>query len=207
MKKLILLILSLLLLSFRTTDDKEIYDKLKLGEVGLNKQAFEYAYIGYQKILEQGKIENKDYLTICDFTQPSSNPRLYVIDLKDYKISMQTWVAHGKKSGETYAYQFSNNTHSHKSSIGFYLTGETYFGKKGFSLRMDGLDNTNSNCRKRGIVVHGSNYVGPNLSGRSFGCPAVPKEVADSLINLIKGKSLLFIYFPNKSYLSSSKYL
>jgi L,D-transpeptidase catalytic domain len=208
MKKIIILILSLILLSFRTIDSNDIYDELQLSEIGLSKEAFELAYSGYQKILEEGKIENKDYLTICDFTQPSTSPRLYVINLRDCKVSLRTWVAHGKKSGEEYAYKFSNKLHSHASSIGFYLTDNTYFGKRGLSLRIDGLDTGyNDNARKRSVVIHGSYYIGENLHGRSLGCPAVPRKDIESLIQMIKGKSLFFIYYPDESYLKKSTYL
>jgi hypothetical protein len=191
-----------------------IYDSLQLDELGLSKEAFEYAWKGYQRLAEQGKIIRKDVLSICDFSQSSRKKRLYIIDIADFKILHHTYVAHGRNSGGEYAQSFSNSPESHKSSLGFYVTKATYQGGHGLSLRIDGLEKgINDKAMNRSIVIHGSDYVterfiaGYKFAGRSFGCPAVPSKENKKVINLIKGGSLLFIYHPDKRYLQQSKIL
>ena len=127
---------------------------------------------------------------------------------------MNTYVAHGRNSGKEFAKSFSNRPESHKSSLGFYITGSTYNGVHGLSLRIDGLERgINDKAWARKVVIHGSDYVGDNyleenpFSGRSYGCPAVPLTERDSIINAIKEGSCLFIYHPSKLYLSRSKIL
>jgi hypothetical protein len=191
-----------------------LYNEANLNESGLKRSVFEYAYKGYLVLLAQRKISKRDVLTICDFTQSSKTRRLYVVDLENKKVLMHTFVAHGRRSGGEYARTFSNSTSSHKSSLGFYLTEDTYFGKNGLSLKLHGLEKGfNDKADKRNIVVHGSEYVGEDflqsnrVNGRSFGCPAVPSGDVSDLIDEIKGGSCLFIYYPAKKYLKSSKIL
>src|SRR5690606_35677015 len=124
------------------------------------------------------------------------------------------YVAHGKNSGVKYAEKFSNTPQSLQSSLGFYLTAESYYGKHGLSLRMDGQEmRSNSNARKRAVVLHPADYASPKFVerqgrlGRSFGCPAIPPKDHKSIVNLIKGGNCLFIYYPDKNYLSQSKYI
>ena len=193
---------------------KSVYDSLQLQFSGLSKQAYEYAKKGFDKLVAQGKILNNSVLSIVDFSQPSSNKRLYVIDLKNYKVLFNTWVAHGRNSGRDMAQSFSNQESSFKSSPGFYLTGNTYRGGHGYSLRLAGLENgINDNAFNRAIVMHGAEYVNPALIasqgyiGRSLGCPAVPVKLATPIINTIKDGSLLFIYHPGSSYLERSTVL
>lgn len=190
-----------------------LYASLELNKVGLKKEAVETAYRGFQHLLEQGKVSNPDILTIADFSQSSNNKRLYIIDLKNNKLLLNTYVAHGKNSGLQNAENFSNTLESLQSSLGFYVTKQTYQGKHGLSLRLAGLDKGfNDNAERRAIVVHGAAYIGDGRAtapyqGRSFGCPAVPQEHASKVINLIKDGSTLFIYKPDAKYLNASNVL
>lgn len=181
---------------------------MQLDLKGLTKNAFEYAIEGFEELKEEGLIQNDSILTIVDFDQPSYSKRMYVLDVKNFKVLFNTWVAHGKNSGQEWAQSFSNTNESNKSSLGFYITAETYNGSKGFSLRLKGLEkNMNDNALQRGIVMHGASYVsqsaidGMGYIGRSHGCPAVPVELNKPIINKIKAGSCFFIY--NSSYKSS----
>lgn len=160
-------------------------------------EAFRQAVTGYRHI--EGK--KKEVLTLIDFTKPSTEERLYMIDMKSRKLMLTSLVAHGRNSGGNYATSFSNQSGSYKSSLGFYLTSTTYNGKNGYSLILDGLDKgVNDNARARAIVVHGAPYANPSVIarggrlGRSLGCPALPEKNSRQIIDLIKGGSVLFIY-------------
>ncbi|HEY6954437.1 MAG TPA: murein L,D-transpeptidase catalytic domain family protein [Flavisolibacter sp.] len=189
-----------------------LYDSLHLQEMGMNREALKYAYRGQQKLVEEGRIENSNILTVCDFTQPSDAKRLYIIDVRNFKVLLNTYVAHGKNSGGLYAQKFSNRASSLQSSLGFYITKGTYRGKHGLSLKLEGEDKGyNDKALARGIVVHGASYIGDEWlggkMGRSFGCPAVPSRMAPKVIDLIKNGTCLFIYHPLKSYLHGSNVL
>ena len=191
-----------------------IYDSLQLEKRGLRKEAFNYAYTGYKKLEEEGMLNKEGLITICDFSQSSKRKRLYLIDLKECKLLLNTYVAHGKNSGGEYARKFSNKPESLQSSLGFYRTKRTYYGGHGLALTISGLEpGFNDKAERRKIVVHGSQYIGDNYKrwgkfmGRSFGCPAVPMKQSKILINMIKDGSCLFIYHPSKNYLSGSKIL
>ncbi len=190
-----------------------IYNTLHLLQAGLQEEAFEQAYKGYYKLLEQGKVQN-EVLTIADFSKASSDERLFVIDMEKGKILFHTLVAHGRNSGLNYATEFSNKLESNKSSLGFYLTLQTYYGGKGYALRLQGLEKgINDNAFARAIVLHGSDYVTSQFAnnngylGRSLGCPAVPTRQTKAIINSIKNGSLLFIYHPTENYKSKSTIL
>lgn len=191
-----------------------LYQEMKLKRFGLSAKAFEFAWQGYRNLLDAGKIRKKDVLSICDFSQSSRRKRLYIIDVAAKKVLVNTYVAHGRRSGGEYARSFSNSPESHKSSLGFYRTKSTYFGSHGLALNIEGLEKgINDKADARNIVVHGSAYVGANylrsnkFNGRSFGCPAVPAKESARVIHSIKGGSCLFIYHPTKNYLSKSKIL
>ena len=138
---------------------------------------------------------------------------MYIIDMKNERLVLNTYVAHGKNSGQQYANRFSNRIESLQSSLGFYVTRNTYSGKHGLSLRLEGLERGfNDKADERAVVVHGANYIGESrrkksLMGRSFGCPAVPQAQAPKVIHTIKNGSCLFIYHPTKSYQRGSKIL
>lgn len=191
-----------------------IYDSLKLAKKGLKKDAFKYAYLGYKKLEDEGKLNKEGLLTICDLSQSSRRKRLYVVDLKQYKLLLNTYVAHGKNSGREYARKFSNRPESLQTSLGFYKTSTTYYGGHGLALTLTGLEpGFNDKAARRKIVVHGSRYIGDNYRrwgkymGRSFGCPAVPMKQSRILINTIKNGSCLFIFHPTQNYLAGSKIL
>jgi hypothetical protein len=190
-----------------------LYDSLELDELGMTRQALVYAYRGQQKLEEEGVVQNPDILTVCDFSQPSDQKRMYILDLKNYRVLLNTYVAHGKNSGLEYAKRFSNKIESLQSSLGFYVTKNTYFGKHGLSLRLAGLERgINDKAEQRAVVVHGANYIGENrlgsaYMGRSFGCPAVPQKLASKVINTIKNGTTLFIYHPSQQYLHGSTIL
>jgi len=191
-----------------------LYDQIDLKEVGLTKKAFEYALKGYYYLLEHHWLSKTNILSICDLSQSSRNRRLYIVDLEEKKVLVNTYVAHGHNSGMEYASSFSNNPSSHKTSLGFYVTQGTYYGNNGLSLKMRGMEKGfNDKAGGRNIVVHGSEYVGPDFlqmnkfCGRSYGCPAVPADESENIIDLIKEGSCLFIYHPTKKYISRSRIL
>ena len=190
-----------------------MYERLELNKLGLSINAMQYAYRGYEQLRKKGALPNSDILTIVDFSQSSRNKRLYIIDMKNDKVLMNTYVAHGKNSGLDKATKFSNIPESLQSSLGFYVTKGTYYGKHGLSLRLDGKEKGwNDKAEARAIVVHGANYIGDHRKnsaymGRSFGCPAVPQELSAKMINLVKDGTCMFIYHPSSSYLQDSKLL
>jgi hypothetical protein len=191
-----------------------VYDSLGLDDLGLNIKAFQYAWKGYTALRSKGKLKNPNIISICDFSQSSKNKRLYIIDLLEMKILKHTYVAHGRGSGTEFARYFSNKPESHKSSLGFYITGNTYSGQHGVSLKINGIEKgINDKALARRIVVHGSDYVGDNFleanpfTGRSFGCPAVPQIETEEIIDIIKDGSCLFIYHPSTLYITKSKIL
>lgn len=190
-----------------------LYNKLHLDKIGLPLSAFQYAYKGYQYLNAKGVLGNPGVMTICDFSQSSSKRRMYIIDVENIQVLLNTYVAHGKNSGLQYANRFSNRPESLQSSLGFFVTKNTYFGKHGLSLRLGGLEKgINDKAETRAVVVHGASYIGDNrlgapYMGRSWGCPAVPQTQATKVINLIKDGTCLFIYHPNANYLHGSKIL
>lgn len=191
-----------------------LYAQIELKELGLSKKAFEYALKGYNYLLDHHWLNKSNILTIVDMSQSSRNKRLYIVDMDTKTVLVNTYVAHGRNSGGEFARTFSNNPSSHKSSLGFYVTQGTYYGNNGLSLRIRGMERGfNDRAISRGVVVHGSEYVGPDFlemnrfCGRSFGCPAVPADESQTIIDLIKEGSCLFIYYPTKKYLTRSKIL
>ncbi|MEX2350623.1 MAG: murein L,D-transpeptidase catalytic domain family protein [Flavobacteriaceae bacterium] len=189
-----------------------VYESLNASDFDLpTKESFTYALDGYYRLQETGKIK-KNLLTVVDFSISANEKRLWVIDLKKNEVIHQTYVAHGRNTGNEFATAFSNTPESFQSSLGFYATAETYFGKHGYSLRLDGLEKgINDKARERAIVIHGADYVSENFItqygrlGRSLGCPSLPKEDSKTIIDLIKEKSCLFIYFPSDEYVSKSQ--
>jgi len=191
-----------------------LYNSIKLEQLGLSKAAFDYAWKGYEYLLNNKSISRSNYLTICDFSQSSLKKRMYIIDIENNKLVTQTYVAHGRNSGGEYANRFSNKPESLQSSLGFYVTANTYIGKHGLSLKVNGMEpGINDKAMFRTIVIHGADYVSAGRAaaggymGRSWGCPAVPREEANSIITTIKNGTCLFIYHPEKSYLNGSKIL
>lgn len=173
--------------------------------------SFTSAVRGYLKLKEAGKIKNET-LTIIDFSLSSKAKRLWVLDMTSYKVLFNTVVAHGRNTGGEFATKFSNKNNSNQSSLGFYITDTTYYGKNGLSLFLDGQEKgINDNARKRYVVFHGAAYANPEFAkrqgrlGRSLGCPAVPTALNTAIVKRIKNKSCMFIYHPNKAYQKASK--
>ena len=192
----------------------DLYNTLELKQKGLSFRAFEYAYKGYQRLVRRKIIGNDAYLAICDFSQSSASKRMYILDIANCSTMVNTYVAHGRNSGGEYARRFSNKPKSLQSSLGFYVTKETYFGEHGLSLKMAGLERgINDKAMRRKIVMHGADYIGENWAqsgkamGRSYGCPALPRKESEEIINTIKNGSCIFIYHPSPSYLRGSKIL
>lgn len=188
---------------------RQLYQEMQLEGI-INFTAFEQAIAGYNKIEEK----SKEILTLVDFSKPSTEERFYVFDMRHKKLLFSSLVSHGKNSGGNYATSFSNENGSLKSSLGFFLTENTYQGKNGYSLVLNGLEKgINDRAKERAIVIHGAAYSNPSVIassgrlGRSFGCPALPQAVSKPIINTIKGGSLLFIYANNQNYLAYSPIL
>ncbi|HQV05377.1 MAG TPA: murein L,D-transpeptidase catalytic domain family protein [Chitinophagaceae bacterium] len=191
-----------------------IYQALDLAHHQLSFDAFRYAFSGYENLHEKQQLGPKEILSICDFSQPSNQKRIYIIDIENRKLLRQTYVAHGKNSGKVYATHFSNQPESLESSLGFYVTANTYIGKHGLSLRIKGVDKGfNDHAYDRTIVIHGAAYVDAARAkagifmGRSWGCPAVPKNESTAIINTIKNGTCFFIYAPQQNYLTNSTIL
>jgi len=216
MRKLLLFFLLLQIAVFSansTTSNvqeyRRLYNDMQLSGI-VNYNAFEQALIGYDQIDSR----KKDILTLIDFTKPSTEERLYVLDIENQKLLFKSHVSHGRNSGENYATSFSNKVGSNQSSLGFFLTDNIYYGKNGYSLVLHGLeDGINDLAKKRAVVIHGAAYANPSFIasnrrlGRSFGCPALPEALAKPIINTIKDGSVLFIYANDKNYSEKSSFL
>lgn len=173
----------------------------------ISPEALKMSLNAYQYLLENNQLKNKNILTVVDFSKPSTEERLFVIDLTSKKIISKSLVAHGQGSGELYATSFSNINQSFQSSLGAFVANETYIGANGLSLRLDGMETgINSNARARSVVVHPAKYVSYDFInqngklGRSQGCPALPENKSKEVISLIKGGSCFFIYHPTATY-------
>ncbi len=177
-------------------------------DISLNK-ALEHAWSGYSSIRNQHPLS--DILVIIDFTKPSDEKRFYVFDLKQERLLYHTFVAHGRNTGLKHATKFSNQPNSHCSSLGFLLTAETYYGKHGLSLKLDGLEkNINHHARDRAVVIHSASYANQDFVdrhgrlGRSYGCPTLPQKDYSEIVNTIKEGALIFSYYPDEQYFDSS---
>jgi len=193
----------------------DIYAVLHLAEKGLSNEVFQLALKGYKKLEAVGKLQNSDILTIADLSQSSKNKRLYVIDLKKKEILFNTYVAHGRNTGEEFAKYFSNKAGSCKSSLGFYITRNPAKGATvGLSLIIEGVEKGfNDNALKREIIMHGAAYATENFIrktgrlGRSFGCPSLPPDLIKPVIETIEKGTCLFIYNQDDFYLRHSSLL
>lgn len=188
-----------------------LFGRMKLDSLGLSQEAFNYGLQGYMGLVSNGTVKN-NVLSIVDFSLPSSKKRLFVIDVTTGKLLFNTFVSHGRNSGKEMATEFSNDQNSFKSSLGFYVTGNTYKGEHGYSLRLEGMEaGINDNAYNRSIVMHAAKYVNEKVVrmtgflGRSLGCPAVPPQLHKAIINTIKDGSCLFLYSPDTVYLSRTK--
>jgi len=186
---------------------------LKSQAANIDDNVLRLALVAYANARKHGYV-GKQLLTVIDYSKPSTEKRLWVFDLKYNRSLFNTWVSHGKNSGGVNANSFSNNPGSLKSSIGVFLTAESYNGKNGYSLRLRGLERgVNDSAYSRAIVIHGAPYANAdNIRpyghiGRSWGCPAVSPSLAKPLINTIKERSVVFAYYPDRKWLSRSPFL
>jgi len=190
------------------------------AQEGLRAEVLSLALLAYRTAWAKGQTESS-ILSVIDFSIPSDQKRLFVMDLQAGTLLFHELVTHGSGSGGNQPTQFSNRNNSHQSSIGLSRTAETYQSSKfgGTALRMDGLeDGVNDNMRDRAIVMHQADYATPEAIeanrragnsrlGRSQGCPAMDPRVAGDVIEAIKGGSLVFSYYPDPDWLQNSEYL
>jgi hypothetical protein len=199
-----LFILFFLVLASFTNDTNNLTLYTQLNNNNHNApdfETFDVAIKGFTILKDKGLVK-KNIITIIDFNLSSNKKRLWVIDLDKKKIIFNTLVAHGRNTGDEFAKEFSNKPESFKSSVGFYTTAEIYKGKHGISLKIDGLEKgLNDMAREREVVIHGAPYVSESFIkqnkrlGRSLGCPALPIDINNKIIQTIKDKSCLFIYY------------
>ena len=180
----------------------------------INAKVFAMALKAAATAVERGDVANPGTLTVIDYSKPSTERRMWVYDLRTKSLLFEELVSHGRGSGTTMATSFSNAPESNRSSLGLYRTAETYTGKHGYSLRIDGLERGfNDKARERAIVMHAADYVNETAAraqgylGRSLGCPAVRPEVAHQVIDAVRGGGLIFAYYPDPQWLRASKYL
>ena len=192
--------------------DRAAWNVVALG--GLDDSVFTLALGAASCAVRTGDAESPSTLTIIDYSRPSASKRMWVLDLEARQVLFEDLVAHGQGSGDNLPTKFSNEADSHQSSLGLFVTGDTYVGKNGYSLRLDGLDaGFNDHARDRAIVMHGAPYVSPEFVraqgrlGRSWGCPALSEDIARTVIDRIKGGDLVFAYYPDQNWLRASKYL
>ena len=190
-----------------------LYSSLARSAPELNPTVLKSALSAVQCAVNNGE-ERSDRLAVIDYSQPSTARRLWIFDLRKKTLVLRDLVAHGAKSGENFATQFSNLEGSHQSSLGLFRTQESYEGTHGYSLRMDGLEpGFNDMARDRAIVIHAASYVNPLWSkkqgriGRSQGCPAVRPQIAKQVIDRLKNGQFMFSWYPDQRWLKSSPYL
>ena len=186
-----------------------LYQQMGQQQQGLRFDVFDKALAGFYNMRRDGVVSEKPVITIVDFSKSSVQKRLWVLDLEKKEVLFNTYVAHGRGSGEDFAEHFSNQNESYMSSIGFYVTNSTYTGKHGLSLRLDGMDEGfNTNARDRCIVMHGAEYASQDFIaqagrlGRSLGCPAIPMEHHEEIINAVQGGTALYVHAANDAYTS-----
>ena len=198
--------------SFTTAE--KIYSFTHLDNLGFSRDVFNLAMKGFDHMLRKGLVSTDSIISIVDFTKSSRERRFVVVDLKTMTVLFNSVVAHGRNTGGEFARKFSNRSSSNKSSLGFYVTREPYIGSNGYSLKLEGHDRGfNDNALRRAIVMHPAEYANESaigrkgFLGRSWGCPALPEQISKPVIDKIKNGNLLFLYYPDKKYLSHSEIL
>ena len=213
-KGLIPLSLSLMLShsGYAFQQNQNLFQSLHHAAPDLKSSALKYALNAYEKAQNQHLVK-KPVLTVIDYSLPSSKQRMWIFDVNRHKLLLNTYVAHGQNSGTNLARHFSNKPSSKASSLGTFITKNIYYGSNGVSLNLQGLEKGfNDNALSRRVVIHGAWYVEPSFihqtgrAGRSWGCPSVAKTIANQLIHTIQGGSVVFAYYPDFFYLSSSHY-
>lgn len=188
-------------------------EKILENAVGLNQQVLELALVAHGNAKRKGQTD-KQILTVVDYSLPSTQKRIWVINLINNEVLFHDYVAHGVNSGGKYTTNFSNEEGSRSSSFGVFLTSNTYHGKHGYSLRLDGLEeDLNHNARRRAIVMHGGTYVSTaaintiGRLGRSWGCFTLRQHLNKPVIDTVRNKTVIFAYYPNFKWLATSRYL
>jgi L,D-transpeptidase catalytic domain len=188
--------------------------RIEVASAGISPDVLQLALGAVNCATRLGDIEAPRTLTIIDYSRPSVEQRLWVFDMRDGNLLFKELVAHGRNTGENMATQFSDTMNSRQSSIGLFVTADTYVGDNGYSLRLDGLERGfNAKARERAIVMHGAPYVDAKLAasegriGRSWGCPALREAVARQVIDTIRGGGVIFSYYPDSNWLKSSRFL
>lgn len=182
------------------------------GPAGMSSEAWNHALAAHNRAMMDGQT-SRSLLTVIDYSRPSSDRRLWVVDLATGEVLMHEYVAHGVESGGTWATSFSNRYGSNQSSLGTFVTANSYVGVRGLSLRLRGLEaEFNDRALARGIVIHGSPGVTESRArlgrlGRTNGCPAVSMEAARSLVRLIADGVVVFAWYPDRRFLARSDYL
>jgi hypothetical protein len=217
-KTLFVAILSLItstnILAAKTTHIDAMAQDIAAKTVNLKPNVLKLALEAFYQAKNNGVKIKKPVLTVIDYTLASTKKRLWVVDVESRKILHTSLLAHGKYSGENHTTKVSNILGSKQTSVGLFLTAETYFGRDGYSLRIDGLEKGfNDLARKRTIVMHGAPYVSEKFAkatgriGRSWGCPAVQKELAKPIIDTVKNGSLIFAYHNHQQWLNKSEFI
>ena len=181
---------------------------------GLSPHVLELAISAVRCAVNTGELERPKTLTVIDYSLPSTEPRLWVFEVASGRLLFKELVAHGRNTGENMATRFSDTPESRQSSIGLFVTDETYVGSNGYSLRLDGLEpGFNGRARERAIVMHGAPYVNASLAssqgriGRSWGCPALREAIARNVIDTIRDGGVIFSYYPDDDWLRTSRFL
>lgn len=189
-------------------------DRLAANAPGLKRDVLRLALVARDAAAKEGLAKKDELLTVIDYSLPSTVKRLWVFDVKSGDVLFNELVAHGKNTGDNYARRFSNDDGSLETSLGLFRTASTYIGGNGYSLRLAGLEpGFNDKAERRSVVMHGAPYVSEDFAaqhgriGRSWGCPALSQKVAGKVIDTIKGGSLVFSYFPDRDWLSHSKFV
>lgn len=188
--------------------------RISAASAGIAPEVLQLALGAVNCATRLGDIKAPATLTVIDYSRPSVEQRLWVFDMRDGSLLYKELVAHGRNTGENMATQFSDAMNSRQSSIGLFVTDDTYVGANGYSLRLDGLERGfNAQARERAIVMHGAPYVDASLAttqgriGRSWGCPALREAVARQVIETIRGGGVIFSYYPDSNWLKSSRFL
>lgn len=181
---------------------------------GISPQVLDLALGAVRCAVASGDITAPATLTVIDYSRPSVEPRLWVFDLRTGDVLFKELVAHGKGSGDNMAQRFSDDENSHASSLGVFVTRDTYMGHNGYSLRLDGLEpGFNDHAMARAIVMHGAPYVSDEVArtegrlGRSWGCPALREAVSHRIIDTVRGGGVIFAYYPDQKWLKASEFL
>jgi len=189
-------------------------DRTAAANAGVSADVLNLALSALTCGVASGELATPPTLTLIDYSLPSTQPRLWVFDLRSGRMLFKELVAHGRNSGDNMATRFSDVMESRESSLGLFRTADTYVGQNGYSLRLDGLEpGFNSHARERAIVMHGAPYVDPTGAkangrlGRSWGCPALREAVARRVIDTVRDGGVIFSYYPDPAWLKTSKFL